>query len=354
MPSVFNLSSRKKDFQSLVKNFSEIFLESTDPTVLSNCAVALTSLASGEHARISDAQLGLKKTVNALQNRLLELLEVKVGILDSTDEDKTEASPFDTEHSIGLCLRRLDVLSKRVYIGKFLLDSADTEQQDEVVENLFNTVAEYVAKELNSRKVVYPEEEGEESSMEIPDIWNNGNERLPELVAEAVSEALSFLLCTTAWRLNSTIENLGTENDPSDKPEEHIVVRMRDQLVKLVYLCFEQFLESEDEGSFTKEHIVFSQQVQKVAGRTAGDIRSLFPRAWESSESPLLRAFAFVEDGPVIGGFVRFLRSQDAEVRVCGSTQLLPPLLFTLTTLLLCSISTHTATDPRRRRRRLS
>jgi hypothetical protein len=55
VPSVFNLSSRKKDFQQLLDKLAEAFLESTDTAVLNNCALALTSLAKGEHARTGDA-----------------------------------------------------------------------------------------------------------------------------------------------------------------------------------------------------------------------------------------------------------------------------------------------------------
>jgi hypothetical protein len=307
-----------------MKNFSEVFLESTDDIVLSNCALSLTALAKGDHARIPDAQMCLKKTVRALQNRLLELLEFKVGLVDKNSSDFADTSPVDTEHSIGLCFRRLSMLSKRVYIGKLLVDSGGLEAQDNAVESLYSAAAEYVAKELDSRKIVHKDEEDADETLaevpetlaEVPEIWTNGNDRIHEMVGEAVSDTLCFLLCVLAWRVNMVVEALEKDEKKSTTQgaNNHIVVRMRDQLVKLIILCFEQYLEPKDIDVYSKAHVDFSVKVQKEAGRTAGDIRSLFPKAWSSASSPSIAAFSLVDDGGLIGGFVRFFRSQDDEV----------------------------------------
>jgi hypothetical protein len=315
VPSVFNLSSRKKDFKQLLDKLAEVFLESTDVAVLNNCALALTSLAKGEHARTGDAQFCLKKTLRALQDRLLELLLVKAATADNDDdskEDKDDVSPVDTQHSITLCLRRLATLSRRVYVGELLVDSTDTKAKDETIENLYNTVAEYAAKELNARMVV--EDETSETAL-VPEIWETADKRIHPLVAEAVDEALIFLVCVTAWRLDMEIELIEDEEQTTTtgNSKDHIVFRMREYLIKLVSLCFEQFLESSSLDSCSKEHVDFSISVQKQAGRTVGDIRTLFPMAWASASSPFLCACALTE-AEYDGGLFRFLRSQQDEV----------------------------------------
>jgi hypothetical protein len=311
VPSVFNLSSRKKDFQQLLDKLAEAFLESTDTAVLNNCALALTSLAKGEHARTGDAQFCLKKTLRALQDRLLELLLVKATADNDDSKEDDDASPVNTQHSITLCLRRLATLSRRVYVAELLVDSTDTKAKDETIENLYNTVAEYAAKELKARMVV--EDETSETE-QVPEIWETADKRIHPLVAEAVDEALTFLVCVTAWRLGMEIELIEDEEQTTTgNSKDHIVFRMRDNLMKLVSLCFEQFMDSSSFDSRSKEHVDFSISVQKQAGRTVGDIRTLFPLAWASASSPFLRASALDEAG-YDGGLFRFLRSQQDEV----------------------------------------
>ena len=129
-----------------------------------------------------------------------------------------------------------------------------------------------------------------------------------------MSEALDFLLCVTAWRLNAEIESDGINDEPVSATAKDHVLKMRDQLVTLVSMCFEQFLEPQVAGEFSPEHIEFSAKMQKLACRIAGDLRSLFPMAWKSSESQLLSSLALTDDGLLRGGYVRFLQSQDAEV----------------------------------------
>lgn len=323
MPSVFNLSSRKKDFVRLVKNLSAIFLESTNAEVLDNCALALASLGQGDHSRTRDAEAALKKTVRTLQSRLLELLQVKAAKEEGGDngsksgDDDEEISLVNTQQSISLCLRRLSILSKRVYVGELLIDSTVTDAQDEAVEGLFNTVAEYVAKELNSRKIEGEESVDEEESVfEIPPIWENADKQIHSLVAEAVCDGLNFSLCVTAWRLETEIES--KEDGEYDADKEHIVLRMREYLMKLCALCYEQHLRGSNMDAFSKEHQSFSIAVQKQAGNIVGDLRSLFPDAWATSTSPFLSACGKHSEHPALtGGMLRFLSDMEGELRAC-------------------------------------
>jgi cohesin complex subunit SA-1/2 len=266
--------------------------------------------------------LQLKKITRSLRDRLLGLLKDKRengGVMNADNIDD-QIPPEDTEHAICLCLTRLVVLSKRCDLSTLLGKEGQEGDGDQEVERLCAAAAQVVANDLQARKVVIPEEEDETSgSPDIPKIWAARSARLHALVAEIVSQSLSFLLITTAWRLKREIVLVEDSDEaPEDRtePEENVVVRMRDRLVKLIALCFDQYIEF-DEGldSYTAEHIQFATDVQVHAGRCAGDVRSLFPKAWIDAEYPLLRALALTEEGHLIGGFVRFLRSQEGKVR---------------------------------------
>jgi cohesin complex subunit SA-1/2 len=325
VPSVFNLPSRKNDFNAVLENLSEVFLQSTDTTVLQNCSFAITSLAKAEHARSGEALLQLKKIVRSLRDRLLGLFEDKAtrhqddgGTQDESEDD--QLSPTDTEHAIYLCMRRLVMLSKRWDLTVLLGEDGDKSSGDNEMESLHVAVAEVVAKDLQARKVVIQEGEDDmNDSPEIPEIWKSGSVQLHVMVAETLGQALSFLLSALAWRINREVALI----DPNDAPveddtdaKEHIAVRMRDRLEKLVALCFDQYIEKDDDfESYSPEHIDFATKVQMEAGHVAGDLRSLCPKAWSDADSPLLRSLALTEEGHLIGGFVRFLRSQEEKLR---------------------------------------
>lgn len=318
VPSVFNLSSRKKDFQALLKKISGVFLGSVDSVVIQNCAQALASLAKGDHSRTKDAQSYLQKTVRNLQDRLIELLDSKKALVqqEATEDDVSCAET--TENSILLCLRRLSALSKRLNVGNYLdlADVSDPEAKDKAVEKLFTRVAEYVAKELASRQVPEDEDDGGETT-ESPVTWKNGSKKIHNIVANSVSEAFTFLLCATAWLVNEVVGEIdSSDKHEADKSKATHVVRMRDHLVKLICACFELYLEPSSRDSYSPEQIDFSIKVQKYGGRTSGDLRQLLPKSWASSSAPALANMALVEDSAMIGGFVRFLLSQQEEVRL--------------------------------------
>jgi cohesin complex subunit SA-1/2 len=293
---------------------------------LQNCSFAITSLAKEEHARSGEALLQLKKIVRTLRDRLLELFEDKAKGGDGEEEDDSDdekLSPTDIEHAICLSMRRLGILSKRWDLAVLLGEDGKKDSGDSEIDSLHKAVAEIIAKDLQARKVVI--QEGEEESPEIPKIWKSGSAQLHVMVAETVGQALSFLLSALAWRMNREVALIvqnesSVEDDTAAK--EHVVVRMRDRLERLVALCFDQYIEKDDDlESYSQEHIDFATKVQMEAGRVAGDLRSLCPKAWSDAESPLLRSLAFTEDGHLIGGFVRFLRSQEEKLRANESSE---------------------------------
>jgi cohesin complex subunit SA-1/2 len=323
--SVFNLPSRKNDFNAVLSNLSEVFLQSTDATVLQNCSFAITSLAKEEHARSGEALLQLKNIVRTLRDRLLELFEDKAAGHSGDGEEKEDSddeklSPTDIEHAICLAIRRLGILSKRWDLAVLLGEDGKKGSGDSEIDSLHKAVAEIIAKDLQARKVVIQQGEDETNgSPEIPKIWKSGSAQLHVMLAESVGQALSFLLSALAWRINREVALIVQKESPVEDDtdaKEHVAVRMRDRLEKLVALCFDQYIEKDDDfDSYSEEHIDFATKVQMEAGRVAGDLRSLCPKAWSDAESPLLRSLALTEDGHLIGGFVRFLRSQEEKLR---------------------------------------
>ena len=323
VPSVFNLPNRKKDFDTLLSKLSEVFLESTDRIALQNCALVITTLAKGDHARSGEALLKLKKVACSLRDRLSTLLGEKAKLASAegddsdNDDEESDFSAADTEHAIALCLRRLGILSKRWYIAELLADDSEENDGEHAMESLCTSIAEVVAKELQARKVAPDEDEAASTSdIQLPKIWTTSDNRIHGLVAESVSEALAFLLSTLAWAFNGEVAKIEMEEaSPIADPENHVVLSLRDGLVKLLALCFEQFVEEkEGDDTYSEEHIAFANTIQECAGRIAGDLRSLFPKELADADSTFLRACALTNDAHLIGGFVRFLRSQEQKV----------------------------------------
>jgi hypothetical protein len=305
-----------------------VFLESTDRTVLQNSGLAIVALAKGNHARSGEALLHLKKIASSLRDRLLELFEQQAKLALGSDQsirdddaaDDDSISRTDNFHAINMCLRRLTILSKRWYIPDLLMDGTNEDNSDHALDRLCTGISVVVTKNLEARKVVVDESsgDGEDSSeVEIPKIWTTGDQRIHDLVAETVTEALAFILSNAAWRLSQEIRLIDEGVAFSEASNtEHVIVRLRESLAKLISLCFEQYIEvKEGDDKFSPEHIRFSVAIQEQAGAASGDLRSLFPKQWAQSSSSLLRSFSFTKDGHLIGGFVRFLRSQEFTVR---------------------------------------
>jgi len=289
-----------------MKKLSEVFLESTSIGVQDNCSLALICFAEGEHARANDAVICLKKTLSDLNERLQELILEK-----ATGSDAGDSSVLDTQHSISLNFRRLRTLTKRINIANLLVDETSIEAQDGAMEDLFTSMAEYIAKELDSRKMI----ENADGSIEISQIWESAEADIHAYVSDSVSEAMKCFLCMTAWRLSEAIDSKEMDEETE---KNHVVCRMRDNLVKLISLCFEQYMDDSVIEGATEQHIDFSFSVQLEGSKILGDLRSLFPKAWAKSESAFLSSCALVEDEYLTAGLFRFIQDNEDKVSKCS------------------------------------
>jgi hypothetical protein len=313
-----NLSGRKKDFQALVSKLSVVFLESTDPLTLKNCCLAIVSLAKGGHSRSDDALLVLKELAGTLRTRLLDLLEVKAKHTENENEvidDEDEMTLGDLESSISLSLLRLSVLAKRWSIAALL---GDEKFGDSELETISEAVTNYLATELKARQITYhrPETQGDADQVESPKIWSSADEKVHSVVADSVSGGLDFILGMASYRLKEEIQRIdaGVAKYEDEDIKNHVVLHMRDRLVCLILLCYEQFIASVDMDLFSEVHVDFSITVQNHAHRAAGDLRALFPQNWIKAKSPFLSACALVDVSLLIGADVRFVRSQEFRV----------------------------------------
>lgn len=366
--SILKLPQCKKDVQDLIRILSEIFLEFTDTTILQNAARALTLFSKGDHVRNKEAFLKLKSVTTAIRDRLLRLYDIV-----QSNETNRLASPKDSPYrrrgrstlagsisqdslydneileqtlSISLCLRRLRIISKRWFLVDLLRNERNavsendesTEVEDEACALLCANIAKAMAKDLKAREVSLPRDE--QSGVQIPKIWSDAHPQVHEYVARSVADGLSIILSVTAWKLHRAIEieedarerqqnsNDESERDDYSRNEKELdaltleelesdgksIVRMRDGLVKLLGLCFDQYLEEPDgNDSYEPAHLAFSSFVQEHATRIAVDLRSLLPKKLAKSSSPWLRSCALVEDSHLIGGCVRFFRSKEDE-----------------------------------------
>jgi cohesin complex subunit SA-1/2 len=365
VPSVFSLPQRKSDFLALARNLSDIFLESSDESVLQNTALSLVSLSRGGHTRAADARLHLQRVASSLSSRVIELLASEPGkeagrkgksqhalkksskrrrssnvstsshssaSSNDSKEDEVSSESRDVEYAISLCLRRLRVLSKRCDLCE-LLDGELSHDKSAVqtIDDLCDAVVTGMEKRLKEREIVVDDTSGDYGPrVTVPDIWHSGHQSSHEVVACSVKESLSLLLSVTAWKLclaqkDDGIlvrddEDLTSDLDQhSDVIDKYGLLVHRKQLITLLVLCFEQFLPpdanpEDNEWAYSMEHVAFADLVQAHAGQVSGDLRSLFMKEWTKAASPLLRECALTDDSPLAGGFVRYLRSKEEKV----------------------------------------
>jgi cohesin complex subunit SA-1/2 len=341
LSEVYSLPTRKNDFSLLVKNLCLAYLASTDEEVLIQIASSLATLVQGKHARVADVKSHIKRSFSAQQDRLMELFFESDPESSSAEERKkapttrgsrrsdstaTTGSVSETvfsnvneteiEYSICLCLLRLKFLLKQLPLS-LLFDEVDDGEENEV-EGFFRTVSEALGKRLVDRKPVIDEDDADTSrSTTIASVWKSADLATHREVAKAVDIGLDVLLSIVAWKVRyfekEIIDNAKVGVVDDEEVSDHIVIRLRDGLAKLVGLCFEQFLEEQPGLVYSMEQEDFSADVQASAGRVASDLRTLFPREWSSARNPTLRSFALLDDAHLIGGFVRYLNSREDE-----------------------------------------
>lgn len=330
---------------------TEIFFEASDDTVLSNIAQSLKFLVEGEHVRARDVHLQLQGLTSRLSERLVDLFDqrflVKVNenpdhvknpkTLKKTSSERTKRSSrgsyadvaadeigatgirnfseaCDSEYSIYLCIKRFRIISKRICIVDLFERSKPLS-----LANLCNKVVEEISNRLKNRRVVTSDNDNNhEPTFIIPDVWTTGSLGNHSVVSMLVAESLDFLLAVTLWSRKAIMyqDDDESEEDIVDLP----VVKLRDEVIALVSLCFEQYLPLNDgdtlEGKYSEEHITFSNNVQSTAGQVMSDLRALFPREWADATSPSLRAMALTEDQHLAAGFVRYFRSMEESLRL--------------------------------------
>ena len=384
VPTVFSLPQRKGDFISLVKRLSDIFLQSSEETVLENVSLSLRYLSDGDHSRAPDGSLQLKNITQELRDRLVDLFAdmtsdgsqseasskrmrrssgktpskrrrgespssrtSTVNVTDDEDDGIDESSTaVEIEHGIYLNLMRFRILFQRCNLSPYLQDDdGDASDDDDGVEAICSVIADGLAKRLNARKPSAAKDdvtEGESTvastSTKHTSIWDKDEKNMAMITARAVEQGLKLIKTATSWKLHEVMEEeslvlddddddimeeVNDDDDDDDESEDHIVLRLRDRAIALIELCYEQFVEDSPVGDddesivthYTDDQKTFATYVQIVASRAATDLRSLFPKEWAHAASPLLRAFAIVNDGRLIGGFVRCLRSKEDMLR---------------------------------------
>jgi len=300
----------------------------------------MSYLSRDGHARSNDIKSNVKKIVDELKHRIITLVssnddKQEIENNESTSKGKRKkklkgeikkkrrvslhvseslslASEEDREYALMINLKRLRTLVKQFDVLTFFGD-------DEGAEIFTARLASNLSTKLNQRK--------HDKSL------FNENSKVHAVVAESIHEGLSVMLTLAAWRLRllqkeekillekEDILGLGKDELAEDEINEpHFVVNLRNRIISVVELCFEQFLMHENTGEemsldkFPEAMVKFANSAQVIAGKIASDLRILFPKIWQKAASPLLRSLALTEDGKLIGGFVRHFRSQEDTV----------------------------------------
>lgn len=348
--SVLSLPSRRTDFQNLVSALCQLFTHSTDEQVLHNIAGTLSQWVEGDHSRVSEVNMQLKRLSSGLQNRLMELFAEsepkpnkdqlksqrrKRRATGHADSSSTESSfeiistsaTFDTEYSIAHMMARWKILLMECQ-AKFLFEKIEGHDLDDLdeTEGLYNTISEAMGKRLLDRRPLDDRPTGDDGTKTVATvrtIWVDEDPNVHQVVSKGIDMALKVLLLLVANELGDTLEKL---NDPPAKSSDQtvvksyeidvddlLVVRMRDKLVKLLGLCFDQHVVEIEEVEITDEQHEFAASVQNAAGRVASDLRTLFPQGWSTAADPVRKVLALT-GGPelshLIGGFARWVQFQ--------------------------------------------
>ena len=217
----------------LAKNLSDIYLASNDEGVLQNCALSMTYLMRGDHSRVMDAELQLKRVAQELQSRIMDLAgdegeeavvsgskrrrrgssagspprkkkrspsapdgeEMDLEKDEKTVEKEDGSEEVDRETALYLNLKRLRVLMKRCDLSQFFggdkeqSDNNEYEDENSGIETLSLVMADGLRCRLNSWKV---SEETDETNRDDASLWKVGNKKVPPIVAGSVHEGVLF------------------------------------------------------------------------------------------------------------------------------------------------------------------
>jgi len=353
--SVLGLPSRKTDFQNLIKTLCQLYIDSTDEQVLQNIAQTLSHWVEGDHTRVSEVKINMKRLSGALQERLMELFRESDPENEEEQEKKSQrrkkrnksdtstiggSSMFstsqeaDTEHSISLLMLRWKILLMQCK-SKFLFEKANEDEDEDEIEGLFYTISEAMGKRLTDRMSKYDREAKDDATTIVttPTIWKDDDPDIHEAVSLTIDKALRVLLVIVSQELLETqerrqefetSEHNGNNNMDMDVDEDDFpVLKMRDNLVRVLGLCFDQHLPKIEDVEYTSEQHEFSASVQDGAGKATSDLRTLFPSDWSNATDPVRRALALTsgEDFEnLISGFVRWFQSREETMVVKEDT----------------------------------
>jgi len=208
--------------------------------------------------------------------------------------------------------------------AKHLFEKADGEEEDEI-EGLFFTISEAMGKRLSDRMSTRDRETDDDATaVTTPTIWREYDPEVHEAVATTIKRASRMLLIIVSYELNDTlIDRKDFENSEKHSEEMEIdeynfpVLKLRDNLVKLLGLCFDQHLPDVEGIEYTNEQHDFADSVQAGAGQVASDLRTLFPFDWSKASDPVRRALALTngEDFTfLLSGFARWFQSREDSV----------------------------------------
>jgi hypothetical protein len=333
-PSVSSLPKHKQDFILLIKQLCDIFLQSNNESILISICDGLAFFSDLAHANAQDVIVQIHFLLRSLSDRLqvlfseIDHVSKKNASLHKTSRNRGTATGSgnlseiqDKEISIAQSLRRLRILFKAIDISRMVDDNKGFKMTE-----LLNVVVSGLSVFLKERQVII-EDDGDDTAIVIPKIWEESNEQANHALADATGDALQILLSDFAWSLknlcagdalvSSPIKNRCEESDDNFDIEDTDILHQRSQLVEFISQCFEQYLPEVDDSNdvYSKDHIDFSNQVQTAALQTSGDLRALLPKEWSQAASPTLRACALTDDSALIGGSIRYFRSREFELR---------------------------------------
>lgn len=371
-PHTISLPPNKTGIINLLKSLKKIYLLNSDEVVLGNIASSLQMLEKGNHARTSNVKEIIRDITQELEQRILEFASlnkeededgelitsnkrkepsqeendedtdtdtntnpstkkqrvrrsgrISIGTSSTSDQEQstaqitqktnnTTSTLEDIEYVLSVNLKRFRILLGRVNLMEFM---KDPEQLSEVIVNSLHQKLE-----IRCNKSIF----------QVPS-------KIHKIASQNVNDGLRILLCLIAWRVRllQEDEDLVEDQDPlanlEDEEEEEpepnsetlYILNARTSLIALIESCFEQYLVDEeltlDDNTlqkFPKEMVQFSSEVQISAGKVASDLRTLFPKQWQDCKNINLRELALLEDGKLIGGFIRFFRSQEDRLKV--------------------------------------
>lgn len=235
-----------------------------------------------------------------------------------------ESTPFSYDEESALCnnLDRARILSKKFDFASLLGDDFKS------AEDLCSYIVRGLTERLNAYQVARPIDD-DATVATCKERWKVADERMVHHIPYIIRNGLTVILNFSIWRTRHVLEGEGilgadcTNNDDgyvTDSEDENMVedandhelLRLRNRLISLVELCYDQF--AIDEEDCMPLQIQYSNSIIEIAAEVGCDIRMLFMKEYVHAKSPLLRSLAITDESRLVGGYARFIRSKENEV----------------------------------------